>query len=45
MENLAALAASLDAGDFQSAAQVVRRMMFIERFEDEVARVFDLVSE
>jgi molecular chaperone HscB len=42
---IAALAASLDVGDFHAAAQGVRRMMFIEKFEEEVARIFDLVSE
>lgn len=41
----ASLATSLDAGDYHAAAQGVRRMMFIEKFEEEVARVFDLVNE
>jgi molecular chaperone HscB len=40
-----ALAAALDAKDFTTAAQGVRRMMFIEKFEDDVARVFELVTE
>jgi len=42
---VAGLAAQLDAGDFAAAALGVRRMMFVEKFEDEVARVFDLVSD
>lgn len=42
---IAGLAGKLHAGDFHAAAQGVRRMMFIEKFEEEVARVFDLVNE
>lgn len=42
---IAALTTQLDAGDFHQAAQIVRRMMFIERFEEEVARVFDAISD
>lgn len=42
---IANLAAQLDAGDFHAAALGVRRMMFVEKFEDEVARIFDLVSD
>ncbi|RJG00192.1 Fe-S protein assembly co-chaperone HscB [Noviherbaspirillum sedimenti] len=42
---VAGLAAQLDTGDFHAAALGVRRMMFVEKFEDEVARVFDLVSD
>ena len=44
-EEIANLAARLDAGDFHAAALGVRRMMFVEKFEDEVARIFDLVSD
>ncbi len=39
------ITASLDAQDFQQAAQGVRRMMFIEKFEEDVARVFDLIND
>ncbi len=42
---VAALEQVLDAGDFHAAAQGVRRMMFIEKFEDEVARVFELLTD
>lgn len=42
---IAKLAAQLDAGDFHAAALGVRRMMFVEKFEEEVARIFDLVSD
>lgn len=36
---------TLDAGDFAHAAQGVRRLMFLERFKEEVTRVFDLLSD
>lgn len=42
---IARLAANLDAQDFVQAAQGVRRMMFVEKFEEDVARVFDLVTD
>ena len=35
------IGAVLDAGDFETAAQSVRKLMFIEKFGDEVARAFD----
>ncbi len=35
----------LDGQDFHQAAQGVRRMMFVEKFEEDVARVFDLVTD
>lgn len=42
---IAQLAQLLDSGDFVQASQGVRRMMFIEKFEEDVARVFDLVTD
>jgi molecular chaperone HscB len=42
---LAQIEAKLDAQDYAQAAQGVRRLMFVERFEEDVARVFDLLSE
>lgn len=39
------IAAALDAQDYQQAAQGVRRMMFIEKFEEDVASVFDLIND
>lgn len=36
---------NLDDRDYAAAAQGVRRLMFIERFEEDIARVFDLLSE
>ena len=39
------LTQQLDAADFHQAAQGVRRMMFIEKFEEDVAHVFDLVTD
>ncbi len=35
----------LGAGNFEPAAQQVRQLMFIEKFADEVARVFDVLAE
>ncbi|MBI1892295.1 MAG: Fe-S protein assembly co-chaperone HscB [Burkholderiales bacterium] len=42
---LAQIEKALDAKDFAEAAQGVRRLMFLERFKEEVARVFDLLSD
>ena len=42
---LAGIEQTLDAADFAQAAQRVRRLMFIERFEEDVARAFDLLTE
>lgn len=42
---IAQLTQLLDAGDFTQASQGVRRMMFIEKFEEDVAHVFDLVTD
>lgn len=41
---IAQLTQQLDASDFVQASQGVRRMMFIEKFEEDVAHVFDLVT-
>lgn len=35
----------LDAGDFTQAAEVVRQLMFLEKFNDEVANAFDLLPD
>ncbi len=35
----------LDASDFTQAAEVVRQLMFLEKFNDEVANAFDLLPE
>jgi molecular chaperone HscB len=35
------IGALLDSGDFATAAQSVRKLMFVEKFGDEVARAFD----
>jgi len=34
----------LDAGDFEQAAQRVRQLMFLERFGDEIAHVFEAME-
>ena len=34
----------LDAGDFDQAAQRVRQLMFLERFGDEIAHVFEAME-
>jgi len=34
----------LDAGDFDQAAQHVRQLMFLERFGDEIAHVFEAME-
>jgi len=35
----------LDANDFAQAAEVVRQLMFLEKFSDEVANAFDLLPD
>lgn len=42
---LATIGELLDAKNFTEAAQGVRRLMFLERFEEDVARVFDVVMD
>jgi molecular chaperone HscB len=39
--DLEAIGVLLDAGDFATAAQRVRQLMFIEKFGDEVGRAFE----
>jgi molecular chaperone HscB len=41
---LADIAVQLDAGDFQSAAQGVRALMFLEKFGDEVRFAFEAIE-
>ncbi|MBC7514279.1 MAG: Fe-S protein assembly co-chaperone HscB [Herminiimonas sp.] len=41
---IAQIAASLDAQDFATAALDVRKLMFIEKFGDEVAATFDMLT-
>jgi molecular chaperone HscB len=44
-EEIAEIGELLDAKNFAQAAQRVRQLMFLEKFDEEVSRVFDLVSE
>jgi molecular chaperone HscB len=44
-ETVAEVGALLDAADFTQAAEKVRQLMFLEKFADEVASVFDLLPE
>ena len=43
-EQVAQLATLLDAQDFTAAALGVRKLMFIEKFGDEVAAAFDMLA-
>ena len=44
LAELATIEARLDAQDYAGAALGVRRLMFVERFGDEVAATFDLLA-
>lgn len=35
----------LDAGNFEEAGQAVRKLMFLEKFADEVVRAFELIED
>ena len=41
---IAQIATSLDAQDFDTAALGVRKLMFVEKFGDEVAATFDMLA-
>ena len=41
---VAQIAAALDAGDYAAAALYVRQLMFVEKFGDEVAGMFELLD-
>ena len=43
-DTVAQIAALLDAGNFTDAALAVRKLMFIEKFGEEVADTFDLLA-
>lgn len=44
-EEIDRIADLLASGDFVLAAQNVRQLMFLEKFDEEVSRVFDLISD
>jgi len=44
-DETARIGSLLDGGDFHAAAQAVRQLMFLEKFSDDVAAVFDRFSE
>lgn len=43
-EELAAVEATLDAGDYAKAAGQVRKLMFMEKFGEEIAQTFDVID-
>lgn len=43
-DTVARLAVLLDTGDYADAAQDVRKLMFIERFSDEIGGMFDRLA-
>ena len=43
-EEVARIAAALDAGDYAAAALGVRQLMFVEKFGEEVAGMFELLD-
>ena len=44
-EELAHIEACLDADDYNGAGQAVRKLMFVEKFGEEVGRAFDALTE
>jgi molecular chaperone HscB len=44
-DELRRIAASLDADDYAGAASAIRKLMFVEKFGEDVGRVFDAISE
>jgi molecular chaperone HscB len=44
-EEIARIGALLDSKDFVQAAQNVRQLMFLEKFDEEVSRAFDQISD
>jgi molecular chaperone HscB len=43
-EELAAVGATLDTGDYAEAAKQVRQLMFMEKFGEEVSQTFDAID-
>jgi molecular chaperone HscB len=44
-QEVARIGELLDARNYVQAAQCVRQLMFLKKFDEEVSRVFDLISE
>jgi molecular chaperone HscB len=44
-QEVAQIGELLDARNYVQAAQCVRQLMFLKKFDEEVSRVFDLISE